>query len=491
MAYRLKSVLKGSTIYTGGQVLTKATGFILIPLYTRFLTPDDYGIIGVLNVILAMMSMILMFGVYPTQTRLYYDYKGDKEKVGELLFSLNCFMVVVVTTVCLLLTIFGKPLFRYFIKNDSISFYPFIIIIIWTVFFNIINQLISRYYATTREYTRSALIQFVQFLTTTGFIIFFVVYRKEGAVGPIKGALIGQAVIFGVFYWPYARNFVARFDFTHIKSMMSFGMPVVIHLTAATVMTSIDRIILEKYLPLSSVGVYTLAYQLGLVMSIIVVSINKAWMPNYYDLMGSEDTDRGYEIRRIFCVWQVIIGAICLVGSLWARDVVALLATDKYYDAAGIMPIILLGYFFNGVYFFMISPIFHYKKTSRLPLITISAAVMNVVLNLILIPRQGTLGAANAMMLSFLSLAVLSYFIGKRYFNPHFEIARLTVLAIIVSIPSMLLNFGHGLTFSVVYKILVVVGYITLCYVFFRSYFDPVIRGIYSHAMARAGKENG
>lgn len=491
MAYRLKSVLKGSTIYTGGQVLTKATGFVLIPLYTRFLTTDDYGIIGVVNVIVAMMSMALMFGVYPTQTRLYYDFKGDKNKIGELLFTLNCFMVVVVTAVCILLTFFGEPLFRLFIKNESIGFYPFIVIGIWTVFFNIINQLVTRYYATTRKYAFSALIQFVLFLITTGSIIFFVVYRKEGALGPIKGGLIGQAVVFGVFYWPYARRFAARFNFEHIKSLMSFGMPVVIHLTAATVMTSIDRIILEKYLPLSSVGIYTLGCQLGSAISIIVVSINRAWMPNYYDLMDSKDVDRAYEIRRIFCVWQVVIGAMCLVGGLWARDVVALLATDRYYDAAGIMPIILLGYFFNGVYFFMISPIFHYKKTSRLPLITISAAVMNVVLNLILIPRQGTLGAANAMMLSFLSLAVLSYFIGKRYFNPHFEIARLTVLAIIVSIPSMLLNFGHGLTFSVVYKILVVAGYITLCYVFFRSYFDPVIRRIYSHAMARAGKENG
>ena len=86
MSYSLRSVLKGSSVYTTGEVLVRATGFFLIPIYTRFLTPDDYGVIGLLSVVIVLMSSVLTLGLPQAQTRFYHEFHEDRQKVGELLF---------------------------------------------------------------------------------------------------------------------------------------------------------------------------------------------------------------------------------------------------------------------------------------------------------------------------------------------------------------------------------------------------------------------
>jgi len=117
MAYSFRSIVKGTTIYTAGQLLIKASGFILIPIYTRFLTTDDYGVIGIVSVVVAIMTAALSLGTRQAQTRFYYDHHDDKLRVGRLLFSINVLLMAVALSACVLLSAFGKPLFGAIIDS--------------------------------------------------------------------------------------------------------------------------------------------------------------------------------------------------------------------------------------------------------------------------------------------------------------------------------------------------------------------------------------
>ena len=108
MSYSLKNVIKGASTFTSCQILTQASAFFLIPLYTRFLTPADYGIVGYLQVIIQFLSVLLMFGLYGAQTRFYYDFKEDKEEVGQLLFSINIYLLLRLSIFCTGVTFFGE-----------------------------------------------------------------------------------------------------------------------------------------------------------------------------------------------------------------------------------------------------------------------------------------------------------------------------------------------------------------------------------------------
>ena len=476
MSYSLRSAIKGSAIYTIGQFLTRAIGFILIPIYTRFLTPDDYGIIGIINVVIVMMTAVLSLGAYQAQTRLYYDFHNDRKKIGELLFSINTMLFCTAFTACLILTLFGKPIFQYFIKSQEIDFNSFVIIAIWTIFFNIINRLIPNYYVATKQYTYCASLWIVQFILSACAIIIFVVVLREGALGSIKGVFVGQVLFFILFYRSYAKNFIWRLNKQYVKDILALGLPIVLHTTASAVMVSIDRLILQKYVNLSDVGLYTVGYKFGIILSIVVVSVNKAWMPNYYELMNQPGPVKSREIKRSFCIWMTVIGSICILGSAWTENMIMLLTTEAYYSASVVVPMILLGYLFQGIYIFMSGPLFYFKKVLLIPILTGTAALINVGLNILLIPQIGIMGAALATTLSFAFLAVTTYLLSRKFFDPHYELFRLLLLILMVSMIS-LSNVVYDLNW--ILKIILSPCYLLACYLLFPEYLKPLIKKVF------------
>ena len=138
MRESVKSTATGSIIYTAGQLLTKASGFFLIPLYTRFLSPADFGIIGYINVIIQIFTTILMFGQYGAQRRFYFDYVENKEKLRLFIGTLNLFLLIVVGGIVILFSFFGKYVFNRF-KIQDIPFDPLLIYVAWISFFHIMR----------------------------------------------------------------------------------------------------------------------------------------------------------------------------------------------------------------------------------------------------------------------------------------------------------------------------------------------------------------
>lgn len=479
MAYAPNSVFKGAFIYTIGQVGTKAFGFFLIPVYTRFLTPAEYGIVGYLQVMMQLMATVLMFGFFGAQTRYYYEFKNNSRKIGEFLFSINAYLITVLLTLCLILTFWGEHLYSLLAIKD-IPFYPYLPIVIWIAFFQIMNQLVISYYLATKQYKECALLQFLQFAFMVSMILFFVVYLKQGALGKVKGHLVGQAIFFALFYIPYTRKFIFRFDAAYVKYALAFGVPIVFHLMAGVMHNSIDRIILEKYVSMDQLGIYSLGYQIGMVMSIIVASVNKAWQPNYFDLMSSDTHDRAYENRRMFALWLVGIGSICLMSMLWAKECLILLTPQNFHAAASVVPIIVMGYFFQGIYYFIVSPIFQFKKTKLLPFMTGAAALVNIGLNLILVPYLGIYGAAYATLISFAFQAVLVHTIGRRLFDPQFERLKVTLaIVILLIVPMTSLPMQISIGYEVM-KILYFFGFVSFITWLFSSYTKPVIFKLYT-----------
>jgi O-antigen/teichoic acid export membrane protein len=151
-------------------------------------------------------------------------------------------------------------------------------------------------------------------------------------------------------------------------------------------------------------------------MSVLVTSINMAWSPYYYDLM-ERSADPEKRIRQVTGLYIAVIGGLCLVGVLFSQEFLRLLAPSQYHSAALYIPLILFSYLLNGFYYFVSMPLFYHKKTSLIPVMTIVSALLNVGLNLWLIPRWGALGSAWATVFSYLVLLCLAYFLG-RYWQP-------------------------------------------------------------------------
>jgi O-antigen/teichoic acid export membrane protein len=119
-----------------------------------------------------------------------------------------------------------------------------------------------------------------------------------------------------------------------------------------------------------------------------------------------------------------VIGGLCLVGALFSQEILRWLAPPQYHSAALYVPLILFSYLLNGFYYFAAMPLFYYKKTSLIPVMTIVSALLNVGLNLWWIPRWGALGSAWATVASYLVLLCLAYFLGRYWQQVRYPFAR-------------------------------------------------------------------
>lgn len=463
MRYSLKSVIIGSSYYSFGFFLTKALSFILIPIYTRLLSPKDYGIIGFTNVLIQILTAIFIFSFHGAQIRYYYEYKESKRDIGSFLFSINIFLFVLIGTIILLLHFYGEKLY-YLLGIKKIPFYPYIRIALWIVFLQILNQMINSYYLGARKYKLCTLQQIFRFLFNATSIIIFITILKRGAIDYIYGMLTGNFIFFIIFVWGYIKNFYLNFDFKYVKYALLFGGPLILHSLASVTQTTIDRFILERYVTLKELGIYTLGYQIGIVLNIIIVGINRAWQPNFFELMKTEKNNYWVEINKFISIWLFGISLLCLMGLIWAKELILIFTPERYHSAIRIVPYIIFAYFLSGFYYIFSSPLFYYKKTGLIPIITIGAAIISVVSNLILVPKYGIYGAGISAIISFFTLSFLSYLLSYKFIKFKFNVKY----PIIFSIFLFLLFIFKTYNYSVVVKCFISILYIIIAFIILK-----------------------
>ena len=272
----------------------------------------------------------------------------------------------------------------------------------------------------------------IGFALSVIFGLTFVAGYKMGAYGQILGGFISQVTMMIVAIVLLFRGwFTLRLAWRHVWNALVFGLPLVPHLLSAWALTFVDRIMLEHYVPLRDVGFYNLGYNFGMGMLVLVTSINQAYQPYYYGLMSSTPEPES-KILKIVSFYVAALGLVTLAGSLFAGELIALLTPQKYQNAAVFVPPILLSYLLVGLYFFVGSPLFYFKKTKLLPIITGAAAVLNILLNYFLIPRYGAIAAAWATLVSYGAMLVIYYVVAQNISPLKYPLWRYGILLVIL-----------------------------------------------------------
>lgn len=437
MLKEVKRVFKDTVIYGLGSLLPKAAGIILVPIYTRFLLPADYGIISLAAMITTMVSNAMMLGQQGSLL-LYLrqlENEGEKDSAGALIFSAVGFVLIAGASILGVLLLIGPIATPYLVNQPRFTFDPYMQLALLTAFLTLPFGLMQAVNRSRGQAATHTSLQLASFVLNTAVTIYFVVALRQGAYGSLKGNFGAALLLAPVTLFLLGRNM--RFDFSGewLKRSLVFGLPLVPHFFAGWMLTFSDRWILGHYRTLEEVGLYSLAYNLSMVLNMVVMAINTAWSPVYYDLAGSEDG-----ISKLPRLTTVYAAAVTLVGMgylLFSRELLLLLATPRYYNAAPLVPVIVAGYFAFALYAVMSIGIFYAKKTKLVPLISGAAAAVNIGLNLLLVPRYGMWAAA------WMTLVAYSIMAGAaRYFNGKLFPGRLEDARIVKLIAIFILVFG-------------------------------------------------
>jgi O-antigen/teichoic acid export membrane protein len=195
-----------------------------------------------------------------------------------------------------------------------------------------------------------------------------------------------------------------KFSWHWLKRSLVFGLPLVPHYFAGWLLTFADRYMLERLSTIEAVGLYSLAYNVSMALSLVTSSLNQAWGPIYYDMAGDQD-QRGL-LPRLSTIYAAGVTIAAIAFLALSRELLVILAAERYWEAAGVVPIVTAGYYAFAMYSVLSTGTFFAKRTGRIMLLTSFAAAANIGANLLLIPRYGMYGAAWATLISYTLMAI-------------------------------------------------------------------------------------
>ena len=468
MFSEIKRLFRHMSIYGLGDIMGRSISFLLIPLYTNYLSRSEYGIMALVYVFIGFINVLYFMGLNTAFLRFFIAEKngeGRKTVFSTTVLFLACTSFL--GSVCLW---FASPaVAALFFGNSLYAVYVRFMALI--LFVDTVAQFPLLTLRALEKSKRYAAITVARFAITVGFNLYFVLLLRKGVEGVLLSNLLASLSVF-VLLIPIALRYLRRtVSLPLLKSLLRFGLPLIPAVLCVLAIDLSDRYILEYFAGLEQVGVYSLGYRLGMIMTLFVTAFRVAWPPFFLSVSAQKDAKNIY--ARVL-TYFLVTGVVLFLGvTLYLRIVLHLFVGEEYWVASPIVPVILLSYLFYGVYVNFIVGVYITKKTKPIPYVTGFAAIVNIVFNLILIPKFGMMGAAVATLLAYISMAFSLNVITKKIYPVHYELGRIMKISIAVVIIFVLHYFLPSFQIGVefVFESFLMIGF--FCLLFVLRFFKP------------------
>jgi len=409
----LRQFLTGTGLYAGSSFLIGLGKFFLAPIYARFLSPAQYGIVGTVNAVTGLVSIFLLMGLHAAVVREYYELKDDADNLQRYLKSILIFMAVLDGAIICVLFLAGPLTVKWMFHNDDLKFFPYIAIGLTSgCAASFLGVFLSLMQAKQHAHIYVAA-QICRFVLLVGVTLVLLEFVRMKAIGVLLGDLVSTlAVSLGLAWLSFkpgsALSQVAEttsqpatlktllgpsFEKEKVRAALSYGAPLIPQDLAQWITAVSDRLIMARYQPIAEVGIYSLGCSLAMGMNMLVSAINSAYMPFYFNTIKNDP-----EARSMFSAirerYAVGISFVCLCFILFAKEGLQLLVPRQYNDIFPITFVITIANMFLGLYLTVAPPLYYFKKTKRIAQIAIIAAASNIGLNLFIVPKYGAIGAA-------------------------------------------------------------------------------------------------
>ena len=307
--------------------------------------------------------------------------------------------------------------------------------------------------------------------------IVFLVILQRGVQGLLEAGLITA----GLFYVFLAVSVIRKAGFSfsrpELRRMLAFGLPLIPGALGLWILAVSDRYFLQFLSTSHELGLYSLGYKFGVAIDFLLIGpFQLSWLPFVFSTAGEANAKEVFS--RVLTYFLFVIILIALAISVLAKEVLAVMATPVFQEAYKVIPLITLSYVLYGCYFALNLGIYVGGKTKYLAVFVGASAVLNLGLNLLLVPRYGMMGAAVATLTCYLMLPIASYFISKRYYAVNYEWGRIVKIALAASLvyaASFLVGQSYALVHSHlivgVFKLLTLLAYPILLYML--RFFKP------------------
>ena len=421
----LRRLATTGAAYTASSVASKLIAVFLLPLYTAYLTPADYGAAEVMFAAVVVASIVIRLGVIEALLRFYY-LAGESQRAVVRTGFASLFWTA--TAGALVALAFAGPLSEALLDHSDPGLGRIAVLGVWTL---TLWEYVMTLYRVDERARAYFIVTVANVLVTIPVTVWLVVGEDKGAEGLLLGSYATGAAFLAWRIWQERRRLSLIADLGLLRRMLRFGLPTMPAELTLYSLNFIDRILIVRLAGLAEAGLYALAVKFAQGMNVIARGFQLAFPPLAYSIADDDEARRAYSL---IVTW---FAAVCAFGvaGLWllSRWIVDLLAAEDFFRAHEAIGLLATGISLYALYLVLVVILGRTGRTEFSFPATVAGTIANVALNLALIPPYGIIGAGVALAVSYLIVLAIMYVLTERLFPVPYEWGRLALLVAVTA----------------------------------------------------------
>lgn len=450
----LNRFFKHSYIYAIGNIINRLGAFLLLPVYTNYLTTGEYGAIELFYAVSAVVFGFLSMGIAHATLRFYFEYDNvaDQHQVVSTNYVSS-----------LIVSIIGVTFVGFWYKDISILVFSSekyslgVLLILATIVFELSSQICLAYVRAVEKSLLFVYIAVAKLIIQVSINIYLVIYAEQGVIGVLTGNLMAVFIGWVILSIFTLKNCGLKVDLKKLIPILHYSFPFLLGTFTQLISTNIDKFGLNYIDSLSSVGVYMLAIKFSMIIEqLIGEPFSRSYGSFRFSIMKQ---DNASEIQSKIVRYLLYTTLTIALGiSLLIKEILMILSDESFWVAAKIVPIVIFASILKIMNYPLQTGILYAKKTKYFFYIGIVTAVVSVGGNLSLIPIFGIFGACYALILTDLVSLILMHFKSQKYFKVHYNYLKLFLsvgVAVLLFISSLLIP-EMSIAYVIILKLLII-----------------------------------
>ena len=401
----MSNLIKNTTIYAIGDIVPRLLGFISFPILTNYLSPAEYGIvnyINTLNLFLVVFSVLCLNTYY----LVFYFRESTDEDKKKMLGNLSAFIFVVNVVLSFIIYIIGPFIWQGF--DDKIAFFPYIALGVAINFFSVFAILPSALFRLQEKPLPLTCLNIVRGVLTLALTLILVVQYEYKALGILISNLFINIIFAIIFIYITYQNSVICWNWRQIRYGLSFSLPLIPGTLSYYLVSMSDRILIEKYLDLNSLGIYSTASTLALLLNIVSFGAYKAFEPYFFRIYGTIDFRRKFEIVHDNFLFILLVGASGI--ALYSKEFFIIFSSKEFHESFYYVPMILVGVLASSMTLLYSTVITAREKTKISSIISIVGGLFSITMNILLLTKYGLISACITFAISLVLMLLASIY---------------------------------------------------------------------------------
>jgi len=405
------NLFRAAGTYGFFSLINSAIPFLLLPVMTRYMTPNDYGMVAIFTMMVSLVIPFVGLNSHGAYSRAYFSpNRFDAASYMGTIISFSFFSLIVI---CMVFFVFKLEISSAFLFPPEW---------LWAVpiasFGILMSQMIQISYQVRQQPQAYGVFQNSRTLLEITATIFFVVVFGMGWVGRVLSIVFVSLVFLFFGFFILIKNKWIYFCFKKNIFLHSlfFGVPLIPHSLAGIFNTFVGRFFITQIVGIADAGLYTIGCQIGSIIGLVATAFNQAYVPWLFNKLNTNSDEEKTKIVEFTYLYFFIIAILAIVLGALSKFLMNMIVGVQFQESAIHVIWIALGNSFDGAYYMVVNYVFYAEKTHLLSMVTLTGSLLNIIFSYFFIRWNGAIGAAQAMSLTYFVVFMLVWYLSSKVY---------------------------------------------------------------------------